>query len=91
MNDVSRLAPGVYCGRSWPSVVSRLPTAGRPAVRGLLGSREGLLVNCRPESGPVTEEVYRLCMCQFESMPNIVEALVACGKLAPWVGKGTEE
>lgn len=56
-------------------------------VRSLLASREGLLIYCRPESGPVTADEYRLCMRQFESMPNIVSALAACGRLAPWTGR----
>jgi hypothetical protein len=56
-------------------------------VRNLLASREGLLIYCRPKSGPVTEEEYRLCMRQFESMPNVVRALAAFGRLAPWAGR----
>jgi hypothetical protein len=56
-------------------------------VRGLIGSRDGLLLYCRPESGPVTEAEYNLCMRQFESMPNLVKAMADCGKLGPWVRK----
>jgi hypothetical protein len=51
----------------------------------LLGSREGLLIFCRPEEGPVTEEEYQLCMRQFDSMPNIVRMLAHAGKLEGWV------
>jgi hypothetical protein len=54
-------------------------------VRPLLASREGLLIFCRPESGPVTEEEYLLCMRQFESMPNLVRLLAEQGKLGDWV------
>jgi len=54
-------------------------------LRPLLASREGLLLYCRPRSGPVTEQDYRLCMRQFESMPNLVAALAGCGKLGAWV------
>jgi hypothetical protein len=53
-------------------------------VRNLLASREGLLIYCRPGSGPVSEEEYNLCMRQFESMPNLIKILAECGKLAPW-------
>jgi len=56
-------------------------------VRGMLASREGLLIYCRPESGPVTEEEYRLCMRQFESMPNIVKTLADCGRLGQWAAR----
>lgn len=56
-------------------------------VRPLLASREGLLIYCRPASGPVSEEEYRLCMRQFESMPNVVRALADCGKLGRWATK----
>lgn len=54
-------------------------------VRPLLASREGLLIFCRPESGHVTEEEYRLCMRQFESMPNLVRLLADQGRLGDWV------
>ena len=54
-------------------------------VRNLLASREGMLIYCRPKSGPVTREEYRLCVRQFESMPNVVKALAARGKIGTWV------
>lgn len=50
----------------------------------LLASREGLLIYCRPQGGPVTQEEYELCMRQFESMPKIIKLLVAAGKLPEW-------
>lgn len=56
----------------------------------LLGSREGLLIFCRPKREQVTQEEHELCMRQFESMPNIVRMLVDAGKLAPWVERGNE-
>jgi hypothetical protein len=51
----------------------------------LLGSREGLLIFCRPQTGAVTQEEYDLCMRQFASMPNLVRILAKAGKLGPWV------
>jgi len=54
-------------------------------VRGLLGCREGQLIFCRPQTGPVTKEEYDLCMRQFESMPNIVKMLAEAGKISEWV------
>ncbi|MFO7742802.1 MAG: DUF3795 domain-containing protein [Anaerolineae bacterium] len=51
----------------------------------LLSSREGMLIFCRPEGNPVTEEEYELCMRQFDSMPNVVRMLADVGKLAEWV------
>ncbi|MGD8604213.1 MAG: DUF3795 domain-containing protein [Anaerolineales bacterium] len=51
----------------------------------LLASREGMLIYCRPESGPVTKEMYDLCMRQFVSMPNIVRMMAEAGKLSEWV------
>jgi hypothetical protein len=57
-------------------------------VRHLMGSRDGMFVFCRPKDGrPVTEEEYNLCMRQFDSMPNVVDALVEAGKIAPWTRK----
>jgi hypothetical protein len=53
-------------------------------VRHLLASREGLLICCRPRTGPVTREEYALCMQQFESMPNLVRLLAESGKIGPW-------
>lgn len=60
-------------------------------MRHLMASRDGLLIFCRPEDKPVTEEEYDRCMRQFDSMPNIVRALAAAGKLAPWVTRGDDE
>lgn len=53
-------------------------------MRHLMASREGLLVWCRPDDGPVSEEDYDLCMRQFVSMPNLMRALVRSGKLGAW-------
>lgn len=60
-------------------------------MRRLMGSRDGMLIFCRPEGAPVTEEEYNRCMRQFDSMSNVVRALAAAGKLAPWVTKGDDE
>lgn len=54
-------------------------------MRHLMASRDGLLIFCRPEDGPVTQKDYDLCMRQFDSMPNLVRILAERGKLAPWV------
>lgn len=54
-------------------------------VRHLLGSREGMLIFSRPESGAVTREEYDLCMRQFASMSNLVRILAEAGKLSEWV------
>ena len=51
----------------------------------LLGSREGMLIFCRPKDGAVTKEEYNLCMQQFNSMQNIVRWLAEAGKLGDWV------
>ncbi len=53
----------------------------------LLGSREGMLIFCRPEGEPVSADEYELCMRQFDSMPNVVRMLVDAGRLAAWVGE----
>jgi hypothetical protein len=53
-----------------------------------MGSRDGMLIFCRPKDGPpVSEEEYHLCMRQFDGMRNMVDALVEAGKLSPWVRK----
>jgi hypothetical protein len=59
-------------------------------VSHLLGSREGMLISCRPRDGCVTEEEYELCMRQFDSMPNVVRMLVRAGKLAPWAEESSQ-
>lgn len=54
------------------------------SLRPLLASREGLQIYCRPDSGPVTQEEYELCMRQFDSMPVLVRKLAECGRLGAW-------
>lgn len=56
-------------------------------VRGLLGSRDAMLVLCCQKDKPVTEEEYNLCMKQFDSFPNLVKILADAGKLDKWVLK----
>jgi hypothetical protein len=51
----------------------------------LLGSREGLLIFCRPKDQPVSQVEYDLCLRQFDSMPSIVRMLADAGKLGNWV------
>ncbi len=57
------------------------------SLRPLLACREGLLIYCRPDSGPVTQEEYELCMRQFESMPVLVRKLAECGRLGAWASE----
>ena len=54
-------------------------------VKHLLASQEGLLIFCRPGTGPVSEEEYNLCMRQFESMPNLLAMLAEAGNVQDWV------
>ena len=57
------------------------------SLRPLLASREGLQIYCRPDSGPVTQEEYELCMRQLESMPVLVRKLAECGRLGAWASE----
>jgi hypothetical protein len=60
-------------------------------MRNLLCSREGLLVYMHKRFASVTDEEYDLCARQFESMPNLIRALVKAGKLPSWAaGDGSE-
>ena len=56
----------------------------------LLSSREGMLVFCRPEGDPVSEEEYDLCMGQFDSFSNVVRMLAETGRLGKWVREEPE-
>jgi hypothetical protein len=58
-------------------------------VKNLLAGREAMLVFYQSRLALLTEEEYRLCMRQFESMPNLVKLLVKAGKLPSWVGAGS--
>ncbi len=58
-------------------------------VRHLLGSREGMLIFLNQRLSSVTEEEYRLCARQFESMPNLVKILARAGKIPPWSMKSS--
>lgn len=62
-------------------------------MRHLMGSRDGLLIYCRPSDAHVSAEEYDLCMRQFDSMPNLVRLLAAAGKLDAWVvgARGVDE
>jgi hypothetical protein len=59
-------------------------------MRHLMSSRDEMLVRCRPEGTPISEEEYNLCMRQFDSIPNLVRILASEGKLGSWTvaGKG---
>lgn len=50
----------------------------------LLASREGMLIFLNQRVSSVTQEDYRLCVRQFESMPNLVKILAKAGKIPPW-------
>jgi hypothetical protein len=50
----------------------------------LLASSEGLLVYLRDKMADVTDEEYRLCARQFESMPNLIQIMAEAGKLPSW-------
>lgn len=54
-------------------------------VKGLLASRQGMLVFLGKKLQTLTEEEYNLCMRQFDGMPNLIEALAECGKLPSWI------
>jgi hypothetical protein len=56
-----------------------------PKMRNLMGTRDGMLLFCRPKDEPVSRDEYELCMRQFDSMPNLVRILAAAGKLDSWV------
>jgi hypothetical protein len=60
-------------------------------MRHLMGSRDGMLIFCRPGDASVSREDYDLCMRQFDSMPNIVRRLAAAGRLDPWVTDTVEK
>jgi len=53
----------------------------------LVASREGMMLWGYPKTASVTEEEYNLCMGQFDSMPNLVKALVDRGKLPSWLAE----
>ena len=55
------------------------------AVHPLASSRTALLVYLHDKMADVTEEEYRLCARQFESMPNMIQILAAAGKMPSWV------
>ncbi len=59
-------------------------------VKGLMASREGMLLYCYPKTGSLTREEYDLCMRQFTSMPGLVKQLVREGKLPDWVLNGDD-
>ncbi len=58
-------------------------------VKNLVANREAMLVFHQSRLASLTEEEYRLCMRQFESMPNLIKLLVKAGKLPSWLGAGS--
>jgi len=55
-------------------------------VRHLIGAKAEMLIR-RPW---VTREEYELCMRQFDSMPGIVRAMVAAGRLPAWAAEAED-
>jgi hypothetical protein len=53
-------------------------------VSHLLGTREGMLLFCMPQTRSITEEEYNLCMKQFASMPNLIKILKENDKAPAW-------
>jgi Zn-finger protein len=54
-------------------------------MRHLMATREGMLIWSHRAASSIAEEEYNLCMRQFDSMPNLLRALVSAGKLPEWV------
>lgn len=54
-------------------------------VKNLLCSREGLLTFMHRRFASISEEEYDLCIRQFESMPNLIAAMIRAGKLPAWM------
>ncbi len=53
-------------------------------MSGLMCSREGLLIFLNRRMAGITEEEYTLGIRQFESMGNLVHALIEAGRLPAW-------
>ena len=51
----------------------------------LMGSTVGLLTYLAPKLKDITEEEFKLCIQQWNSMPNLIERLVEEGKLPSFV------
>jgi hypothetical protein len=50
-------------------------------VKGLLASREGMLLYCYPRTAHISKQEYDLCMRQFINMPNLLKILIKQGKI----------
>jgi len=50
-------------------------------IKGLMGSRDGMLLFRYPATAAMSAEDYDLCMRQFDSVPVLAAALVKAGKL----------
>ncbi len=59
-------------------------------LKKLMASREGMLLYFFPKTSAISEEEYKLCLRQFESMPNLLRMLVRTGKIPSWVVEGPE-
>jgi hypothetical protein len=57
----------------------------------LMASREGLLIFCVLGKESLSQAEYNLCARQFESMPNLLRALVREGRLPAWTGQAGED
>jgi hypothetical protein len=60
-------------------------------VRGLMASREGMLLYCYPRTADITKQEYDLCMRQFISMPNLLKILAKQGKIPSSLLESDEE
>ena len=54
-------------------------------VRGLLASRDYLVVLTLPHSAQLTAKEYELCLAQFDSLPTLVQIMVEAGRLPDWL------
>lgn len=55
-------------------------------VRGLVGSRDGMLVFLHRRVADLSRDEYDLCMRQFDGMPNLIRIMADSGKLPAWMG-----
>ena len=56
-------------------------------IRDLITSRNEMMLSCIPISSSMSESEYKLCLKQFESIPNLFKILIKIGKLPRWLKK----
>jgi hypothetical protein len=54
-------------------------------VRSLITSKREMMLSLFPLTSSISEEEYKLCMKQFESLPNLFKILIDVGKLPVWL------